>query len=85
VDYGQPRGAEAINVDLLMFVARFHASHGWGPSHREITAAMGWESTSTSFAALARLRRAGMVTWEPGIPRSLRPLVREVPGPWLAA
>ena len=46
---------------------------------------MGWESNGSTVPARARLKAAGWITWTHRIARSIRPLVREVPGPWLAA
>ncbi|HEX7277246.1 MAG TPA: MarR family transcriptional regulator [Acidimicrobiales bacterium] len=85
----EPSGSIAVDVDLLMFVVRYHAGHGYGPSVRDLAEAKG-RSTSTIHTALARLERAGLVVrdgraGERRGSRTLRPLVREVPGPWLAA
>ncbi|MEG6615416.1 hypothetical protein V6C27_03090 [Peptococcaceae bacterium 1198_IL3148] len=45
---------------------------GYPPSIREIGKLVGLRSSSTIHARLAKLRKAGIVEWEQGQPRTLR-------------
>jgi repressor LexA len=67
-------------VRLLLFIVRYHAEHGYGPTCKEIAAAVGLSSeTGSVIPHLRRLRRSGLVDWAPGGKRTLHPLVREAP------
>lgn len=60
--------------EVLAFIRIYHAEHGYGPSHKEIAAAVGLASTSTVSHHLHRLRDEGLVTWTEGLQRTLRPV-----------
>lgn len=59
---------------ILNFVRVFSASHGFGPTMREIADAVGLRSTSTVADYLLRMQKAGVVTSIPGSARSIRVL-----------
>lgn len=57
---------------ILNFVSGFTAEHGYGPTIREIGAAVGIKSPSTVSDYLVRMTRDGLITSTPGISRSIR-------------
>lgn len=63
---------------IFIAVLRFHEAHGYGPSLREISTETGLPFGSITHH-LAALQARGMVTWEPGQSRTLRPVVMRVP------
>lgn len=68
-------------VQMLLYITRYHAMMGYGPSVREIGDAVGLSSTNSVHEQLVRLRADGWITWEEGLSRTIRPLVREVARP----
>lgn len=52
------------------------AAKGCVPSYRQLTAVMGYWSLGALQKPLAKLRKAGLVTWEDDSYRSLRPACR---------
>jgi SOS-response transcriptional repressor LexA len=58
---------------ILDEVVRFHREHGYCTSVRELMRRFGWASPNAVVFHLTALRERGLVTWEPGIARTLRP------------
>lgn len=57
---------------ILEFIREFCASHGFGPTIREIGRGVGLQSTSTVADYLNRMTRDGLITSIPGTPRSIQ-------------
>ena len=57
---------------ILEFIREFCASHGFGPTIREIGRGVGLHSTSTVAGYLNRMTRDGLITSIPGTPRSIQ-------------
>lgn len=57
---------------ILEFIREFCASHGFGPTIREIGRGVGLQSTSTVAGYLNRMTRDGLITSIPGTPRSIQ-------------
>ena len=57
---------------ILEFIREFCASHGFGPTIREIGRGVGLQSTSTVAGYLKRMTRDGLITSIPGTPRSIQ-------------
>ena len=57
---------------LLEFIREFCASHGFGPTIREIGRGVGLQSTSTVAGYLNRMTRDGLITSIPGTSRSIQ-------------
>lgn len=57
---------------ILDFIREFCASHGFGPTIREIGRGVGLQSTSTVAGYLNRMTRDGLITSIPGAPRSIQ-------------
>lgn len=68
---------------IMEFVEAFVARHGYPPSQREIAAAVKLKSVSTVSYHLRRLREMGLLSWDPGRPRTakLRPFQAPAPAP----
>jgi repressor LexA len=62
---------------ILQVIENYIAVHGCSPSNREIAAAAGLKSPSTVLCHLRQLKADGYVTYQPGVPRT----VRVLPGP----
>lgn len=62
---------------MLLVITRYYEMHGYGPSHNDLMREMGLARTSVH-THLGYLRTEGLVTWDEGKDRSLRPLVREM-------
>ena len=61
----------ARRLAILAYIGRHQAEHGFAPSVRELTAAVGLASTSATHSHLVTLRYAGLVDYEPLFARSL--------------
>jgi repressor LexA len=59
---------------ILQCIERYIAVHGCSPSNREIAAAAGLKSPSTVLRHLRQLKADGYVTYQPGVPRTVRVL-----------
>ncbi len=59
---------------ILEVIERYIAAHGCSPSNREIAAAAGLKSPSTVLRHLRQLKADGYVTYQPGVPRTVRVL-----------
>lgn len=57
---------------ILEFIREFCASHGFGPTTREIGRGVGLQSASTVAGYLNRMTRDGLITSIPGTPRSIQ-------------
>lgn len=58
---------------LLAFIDRYHAEHGYAPSHAECAAQVeGFKSTSTVARTLTWLQGMGLVALTNGIDRSVQ-------------
>lgn len=57
---------------ILEFIREFCASHGFGPTIREIGRGVGLQSASTVAGYLNRMTRDGLITSIPGTPRSIQ-------------
>jgi SOS-response transcriptional repressor LexA len=63
--------------EVLMAIVQYLEKHHYPPTMKEIGKMLNISSTSTIFAHLEKLRRAGYITWEFGKPRTLRVLKLE--------
>jgi repressor LexA len=59
---------------ILQVIERYIAVHGCSPSSREIAAAAGLKSPSTVLRHLRQLKADGYVTYQSGVPRTVRVL-----------
>jgi repressor LexA len=64
---------------ILQVIERYIARHGCSPSNREIAAAAGLKSASSVLRHLQQLRADGYVSYQPGVPRTVRVLPRPAP------
>ncbi|HEY2278646.1 MAG TPA: hypothetical protein VGI00_09845 [Streptosporangiaceae bacterium] len=64
---------------ILMVIERYIARHGCSPSNREIAAAAGLKSASSVLRHLQQLKADGYVSYQPGVPRTVRVLPRPAP------
>src|ERR1700749_3548684 len=65
--------------EILQVIERYIAVHGCSPSSREIAAAAGLKSPSSVQRHLQQLKADGYVTYQPGVPRTVRVLPRPAP------
>ena len=70
-------------LKILHAIDRHVAVNGCSPSNREIAAAAGLKSASSALHHLRQLKDAGLVTYKPGSPRTVRVLqpAQHVSGP----
>ena len=61
---------------LLRFIEAYTRQAGYPPIYAEIRQAMGWSSNGLVCYHLNRLKTKRRVTWQRGVPRSLRVLER---------
>ena len=61
---------------ILQVIERYIAVHGCSPSNREIAAAAGLKSASSVLRHLQQLKADGYLTYQPGVPRTVRVLPR---------
>lgn len=66
---------------VLRYIQQFVAGHGYGPTVREIQAALELSSTSVVQYHLDRLERQWLITREPGLARTIHPAATSRPGP----
>lgn len=59
-------------ADALAFIARFCDENGFAPTVREVGAAIGHASPSSTHATLSELRERGLITWNEKTFRTLR-------------
>jgi repressor LexA len=58
--------------EVLAWIREFIAANGYSPTVREICDGFGWASTNAVMPHLYRLRRHGLVKWQPGHTRTMR-------------
>ena len=58
-------------IEVLAFIREFRTNHQYGPTVREIAAAIGWASPSTAHAVLDTLEFEGLISQVHGIPRTI--------------
>lgn len=58
--------------EILDEVTRFQSEHGYCTSVRELMRKFGWASPNAVVCHLTALRKRGLVTWEPGVARTIR-------------
>src|SRR5512144_1546549 len=61
--------------EVLEFVKRYSAKHGYPPTVRDIGKAIGLTSSSTVHAHLANLEKVGLLRRDPSKPRAIEVLV----------
>jgi repressor LexA len=59
---------------ILEVIESYIARHGCSPSNREIAAAAGLKSASSVLRHLQQLKADGYLTYQPGVPRTVRVL-----------
>ena len=59
--------------EVLGFIARFYADHGYALTVREICKQFRFASPNAAVAHLKALRRHDLVTWQSGQARTIRP------------
>ena len=69
----RPRPLTKRQRQILDEVTRFQTEHGYCTSVRELMRKFGWTSPNAVVFHLTALRERGLVTWEPGVARTLRP------------
>lgn len=58
---------------ILDELTRFQSERGYCTSVRELMRRFGWASPNAVLTHLRALRKRGLVTWEPGVARTIRP------------
>jgi SOS-response transcriptional repressor LexA len=64
---------------ILEVIESYIIRHGCSPSNREIAAAAGLKSASSVLRHLQQLKADGYVSFQPGVPRTVRVLPRPAP------
>lgn len=64
---------EANAMATLVFIKMHWRSHGFGPSYRDIETNVGI-SAGSAVISVATLAERGLVSVEPGVARSIRPM-----------
>jgi repressor LexA len=59
--------------EVLGFIARFYADHGYAVTNRQICKQFDFKSPNAAVMHLKALRRRDLVTWQPGEARTIRP------------
>lgn len=62
---------EVADRKVLQFVSDFHEIHGYAPTIREVTEAIGLNAQSSGHHRVMRLIREGKLRHAPGVGRSL--------------
>ncbi len=60
-----------IYVKLLIEIDKFSNKHGYPPTIRELGRLAGVSSSSTVYSHLKKMAEFGMISFEPGKPRTL--------------
>ncbi len=66
--------SDKIGDAILRYIADYTIEHGWPPTVREIGAAFGWKSSSTTHHHLTQLVKEGRLYRGPN-PRQLRVVI----------
>jgi SOS-response transcriptional repressor LexA len=61
---------------IVEFIKSHVTEKGYAPTIREITKAVGLQSSSTTHGHLERLKKKGVITWENGSVRTLKLVVK---------
>lgn len=69
----RPKPLTKRQRQILDEVTRFQRELGYCTSVRELMRKFGWTSPNAVMLHLTALRKRGLVTWEPGVARTLRP------------
>jgi repressor LexA len=64
----------ARQQEILAWLAKYIADHGYSPTIRELCLAFGFASTQGAMCHLEPLRKKGWITWNDGQARTLRVL-----------
>ena len=56
---------------IINFSAEYMVKNGYPPTVRDITAGLGYKSTSTVFEKLVKMRQDGIINYIDGSPRTL--------------
>lgn len=56
---------------IYEFIVAFTEQHGYGPSVRDIATGVGVKSTNTANYWKVKLRKEGLIDYQPGISRSI--------------
>lgn len=59
-------------LSIYRAIEDFIAEHHYAPSNRELAELVGLKSVATVNAYLQDLRDRGLITWQPGIPRTIQ-------------
>ena len=57
---------------ILQFIKDYYAKYGYSPSIREIGKAVGIASSSTIHGYLEKLKKQGLIDYEPYLPRTIK-------------
>lgn len=60
----------------LAYIKQFWKAHGFGPAYRDIETSVGI-SAGSAVISVATLAERGLVSVEPGVARSIRPVARK--------
>jgi SOS-response transcriptional repressor LexA len=69
----QTNRREENATNTLAYVKRFWKSTGYGPSYRQIETELGI-SAGSAVKSVATLAERGLISVEPGVARSIRPI-----------
>src|ERR1700684_4231942 len=72
-------GSMTRQSQILMGIERYIARHGCSPRNREIASAAGLKTGSSVLRHLQQLKADGYVSYQPGVPRTVRVLPRPAP------
>lgn len=60
-----------VEQRIIDFSAEYMVKNGYPPTVRDITAGLGYKSTSTVFEKLVKMRQDGIINYIDGSPRTL--------------
>ena len=69
------RPLTARQAAVYRFIYTVHAKTGYGISYRQISRRFRWSSQTAAVGHVRALVRKGLVSADPGIPRSIRPRI----------
>ncbi len=64
-------------TEVLKALCEFIDKKGFPPSYRDLMKIVNLKSSSTIKRHLDNLKTKGLITWEPGLPRTLKIISRE--------
>jgi repressor LexA len=59
-------------TEIVAWIRKFIAQHGYSPTIREIASGLGYRSPNGAYSQLCRLYELGRITWTDGVVRSIR-------------